>query len=218
MEQEFKQALLGSVNALITQADAHDLYDALTAAIPLAQRVSIRLTDGGAVVNPLLHLRMKDEAAYNRVLDLVDQRRQAMGYDPLQPAEPTGYNRVEYMREFMENKRVRQRMAVDIENLLRPERDRLIGNNRMEFMRQQSLKWKEALDSALIRAKERGPLTKPQLREIRDRFWATIDKQLEERQEIARIESLKPAGQRSGVPPLPLDALIEAIVDDPYKK
>lgn len=214
MEAQDKQLLLEAVNALIQSPQAHEWYDALTAAVPLAQRHPIKLSDGPAVLNPLLKLRLQDKIAYERVIGLVDQHRAKLGYDPLvPPVEPAGYDKVEYMREFMEQKRVRQRLAADTENLLRPERDKLVGNHRLEFMRRQSAKWKAQLDSHLQHAREAsgGSLTKEQDRAARAAFWATIDRDLERRHEWARRESLKPPHQRQALPEVPMDELLATV-------
>lgn len=219
MEPERKQELLEAVSALITEPNAHDLYDTLRAIIPTALRHPIRLSDGAAVLNPLLKLRVADEAAYTRVLDLIERRRAELDYDPLEvPDGPSAYDKVAYMREFMEQKRQRQRVAADIENMLRPERDKLVGNHRLEFMRQQSLRWKLQLDEYLAKAKDAagGKMTKEQLSKSRGLFWSAVDDELERRREAARIESLKPPHMRQPTATVEAD-LLRVLEQDPYE-
>lgn len=216
-----KQELLEAVSELITAPDAPDLYSALRDIFPVAIRQPILFTGRNAAVNPLLRLRLEDSEAYNKVMELVDRRRLERGLDPLQKVEgPAAYDKTAYMREFMEQKRVRQRRAAEIENMLRPERDKLIGNARLEFMRQQSLRWKEQLDAYIQKAREAcgGALTREMDRKYRTQFWTTIDQHLDEKYEAARREQLKPTRQRSSDLGAPLEELITAITVDPYAK
>jgi hypothetical protein len=214
-----KQELLEAVNELIVAPDAHDLFEALRDVIPLATRQPILLTGRSAAVNPILRLRVDNVEAYNKVMELVERRRAERGYDALQPAaEPPGYDKTAYMREFMEQKRVRQRRAAEIENMLRPERDKLVGNHRLEFMRQQSLRWKEQLDAHMRKVKDAsgGSLTREMDRMHRGQFWAAVDRHLDEKYEAARRESLKPTGKRTSDLGAPLEDLIAALTADPY--
>ena len=124
MELTEKQALLEAATALITSPTAHRLLEALDSVFPLA-RVGhpVGLSGGAAALNPLLHLRLKDTEAYGRVLDMVESKRLSLGYEPLRKgtAADRGYDKVEYMRQFMDQKRERQRLAAAVENIRRPE-------------------------------------------------------------------------------------------------
>lgn len=213
--------LLDAVNELIVAPDAHELYEALRDVVPLALRHPVRLTGRAAIINPLLRLRLDNAEAFLKVFELIERRRTERGYDLLQPnAEPAGYDKTTYMREFMEQKRVRQRRAAEIENMLRPERDKLIGAHRLEFMRQQSLRWKEQLDAYMTKIKQDngGSITREMDRMYRNQFWSTVDRHLDEKYEVARRESLKPAHQRSADLGAPLEELIAALTHDPYAK
>lgn len=219
MNHDDKQELLGAVNALITSPDAFDLFESLEVVGQLASRQPVALTGSAAILNPLLKLRVADKEAYARVLDLIDSRRAALLYEPLQKPTDTGYNKVEYMRGFMEQKRQRERRAVEIENMLRPPRDRLVGNARLEFMRRQSAKWKDLRDAFVAKAKEAagGSLTKDQQQTVLSQFWKAVDDDLDTRFETAKLDQLKPASQRAPRD-VSLASLTDALQFDPYKK
>src|SRR4051812_23821367 len=136
MESEEKQELLEAVTALITSPDAHELLDSLNSLYPLKRAGHpVALTGAAAVLNAMLRLRIADAPGYERVLDMIEMKRVALGYDTLRKgtAADKGYDKVEYMRQFMDQKRERQRLAATIENLRRPEKDQLVGNARLEF-------------------------------------------------------------------------------------
>lgn len=219
MNDESRQELLASVNALITSPDAHSIFDAVNALSPVVAAHPITLTSF-ELIRPLLLLRQRDKEATTRVLDLIEQRRLALGYDELRPAVPGGYDKVSYMREFMDRKRERQRTAVEIENMLRPERDKLVGNARLEFMNRQSARWKVLRDAFLDRVKAANGdkrLSKEQVQQALDQFWSAVDDELEAKRKAAQEELLKPAAQRRPND-ISLTNLVEALQFDPYKK
>lgn len=185
-----KTALLGSVNTLIASPDAHELFDKLNAVAAIATSVPVALTNGAAVLNPLLQLRTRNMEAFDRVVRMIEAKREALGYDRLvQVTRVYAYDKTSYMREFMDQKRTRQRKAADIENMLRPTRDRLLGNARLEFMRRQSAKWKELRDERLefARVEGGGALTAAQRKQVLDEFWKQVDIDLDYRMARARV-------------------------------
>lgn len=202
MELTEKQALLEAASALITSPEAHSLLEALDSIFPLA-RVGhpVGLSGDAAALNPMLRLRLKDVEAYGRVLDMVESKRLSLGYDSLRKgtAADRGYDKVEYMRQFMDQKRERQRLAAAVENIRRPERDKLVGNARLEFMRRQSMRWKELRDEAMEHARHQngGTMTETLRKNTLDRFWTAVDDDLAAKMEAAKRAALTP---QRGVP------------------
>lgn len=210
MELEDKQELLEAVNALIASPDAHELFDALRAVAPLVGRVAVRLADKAAVLNPLLDLLARDSRAYDRVFAMIESRRASLGYDALVRPKDEGYDKTTYMRQFMDQKRERQRLAATIENLRRPERDKLMGNARLEFMRRQSARWLELRDQAVDQARvaNGGQLTAELRASTLDAFWQAVDADLATKLEAAKREALNPHRKP---PPDDMAALLEAL-------
>jgi hypothetical protein len=184
-----RELLQQAVNALILRPDALELFEAMDALLNLVPRVPVRLTGAPAVLNPLLDLKSTDPTAFSRVMDLAEAKRTALGKQPLRPPKATGYDKTEYMRAFMDQKRERQKRAAEIENLRRPEKDRLIGNARLEFMRVQSAKWKTQRDAALAKASQSsGGRLSAEVREaVLAAFWAGVDKQLDDDWDAAKF-------------------------------
>jgi hypothetical protein len=219
MDEISKQALLEAVNLLITHPSAHSYFESLLAVTNLAKLHPIELTGEAAPLNALLRLRLKDEVAYERVLELVETKRHLAGYDPLIRPTEIKFDKTEYMRSFMDKKRERQRRAVEIENMLRPERDALKGRARLDFMDRQSAKWKQELDTKIERARQAqgGRLMKEALDTLREQFWTHVDSQLDQLEALAREEMRKPLHARSK-PDASLDQLQSVLAHDPYKK
>lgn len=181
-------ALVQAVEALVTQEDASRWFDALTATARLSRMYPVALTGDAAVLNPLLQLSLADSAAFERVIKLVEAKRAAAGLAPLVPPADTRFDKTEYMRSFMDQKRQRQRRAVSIENMARSERDALRGRARLDFMDAQAARWKAELDQRIQRARDAsgGQLTNAALTGIRTTFWQWLDDQLDEAEEAAR--------------------------------
>lgn len=214
--EERKEALLAAVNALIRSPDAHAHLQALEAIYPLAKVHPVRLTGDAAVLNPLLELRLTNAQRFEAMLDLVDAKRREAGFDELRPHREVRFDKVAYMRAFMDAKRARQRRAAEIENLMRPQRDRLIGRSRIEFMERQSGKWKRELDERVNRAREAqgGRLSKETLELLRNQFWGDVDKYLDDLEAEARKEGT--AVVRRGKLSASLAQLHAALTVDPY--
>ena len=211
-----REALLDAVNALIRSPNAQELFDSLDALVPIARRHPIKLAGEAAVVNPLLHLRVTDLSAYDRLMALIEGKRREQGLPPLTKEPEVRFDKTDYMRGFMEQKRDRQRRAADIENLIREPKDRLIGRARLDFMQAQSARWKKERDAVLdaARAANKGHLHKDQLRGILQAFWARIDRELDELEKMARAELVKPAHQRRKVD-ASMEQLHEALTAEP---
>lgn len=186
-----RTALLAAASELISRADASDLFDSLQAVARLAgkARHPVALTGSAESLNPLVELARKDFAAYERVLELVDVKRQAAGLEPLKPAADDGFDKTTYMRVFMDQKRQRQRRAVEVENLQRPERDRLIGRARLDFMDVQAARWKAQLDARMATAREANGgtrLPKAVEQAVRAQLWASVDAELDAAEAAAK--------------------------------
>jgi hypothetical protein len=187
-----KTLLLEAVNTLVRSDDAGRLFADFEAVARLPPDLPIKLSGDAAVLNPLLALRRQDRAKFDGVIELIESKREAAGAPPLRtPETPKGFDKVEYQRLFMDQKRHRERRAVLVENMRRPGRDKLIGNARLEFMRVQAAKWKEVRDAALNAARETAgrTLAKAEVQEVLSAFWQKIDRELDDAE--AEIRQLK---------------------------
>lgn len=182
---EDRQGLLEAINHLVMEPAAPRHFEILMEVAKLSPTLPVQLSKEAAILNPLLNLYRSDKPAYDRVMVLVDEKRTARGWEALVKEEPAGFDRNTYQREFMFQKRARERRAVEIENMLRPDRDKLVGNARLEFMRRASAGWKKRRDVLLEEARQHhgGTLSKEQTEAILTRFWATVDDELDQLQE-----------------------------------
>lgn len=195
-----RAALLAAVNKLVQDPAASDLYELLLEVIPPARRLGVRLMGDHADLNPLVDLAVNDPTGYANVMNLVEDKRAKVGYSPLDNARTADaqFDKTDYMRDFMHQKRMRERKAADIENLLRPEGQKLIGRSRLDFMHAQSLRWKKERDEMLQKSRQaQGKLTRAQMRELLELFWSRVDTELDEMERLAREESQKPAHMRA---------------------
>ena len=194
MDADSKAELLEAVNALITSLHAKEMFSSFLVAADVAARAPICLTGAAEVLNPLLRLRMQNRPAYESAIGLVEARRALRGAPPLTGCKDSGYNKTAYMQQFMDQKREREKRIAVIENLRRPERDHLRGNHRLEFMRRQSVKWKDLRDRALEAAREEagGTLSAVQRKELLTRFWKAVDDDLEAKLIEAKQAQLDP--------------------------
>ncbi len=104
---EPREALRQAVITLVEAPDADQLHESLTAAIRLARVHPIELTGDASTLNPLLHLAVRDPAAFQRIMALVDSKRVQAGRLMLVPPREEKFDKVEYMRAFMDQKRQR---------------------------------------------------------------------------------------------------------------
>jgi hypothetical protein len=212
-----RDALLVAVNELIRSEDARQKLDAVEAILPAARRYSAVLTGELAIMNPLVELAVKQSDKFEKVLDLVDDKRAAAGLLPLR-TKGDQFDKNAYMKEFMVQKRARERRAADIENMMRPERDRLIGRARTDFMQRQAARWKEERDALLERARsnyDSGRIPREELDLLLKQFWENVDKQLDDLEDLAKQERSAGRGVKGGAS---LAALNAVLAEDPYKK
>lgn len=185
-----KQGVLRAANALITDPYAVKLYETLMAVAALPRHLPIGIVGDAELLNPLLHQYHANRDVFDATMDIVDKKREERGLEPLRKEEEQkGFDKNAYQAAFMEQKRFRERRAANIENMRRPERDRLIGNARLEFMRQASAKWKQRRDEMVNNAREaRGVdrLSKQDLQEVLATFWSQIDRELDDQEEAVR--------------------------------
>jgi len=177
-----KQALLLAINRLINHPKAREFYDTVQVAASLPAHLKLTLLPEAAELAPLVELLRDDKEAFGAVMELVDRKRAALGSPGLHKPAETGFDKAEYQRAFMANKRIRERRAAELENAVRPGRDQLIGNARLEFMRVQSARWKAKRDQLVeaARAANGKPLSKEQLRQVLHSFWESVDAELDE--------------------------------------
>jgi hypothetical protein len=175
-----REDLLETVNFLVTDPSASRHYEALLAVLKVSH-LQIKFTGEMAGLNPLLDMYRDDPSALQRVIELVDDKRTKRGWEPLQKVE-NGFDRNQYQREFMHQKRNREKRIADIENMSRPEKDKLIGQARIEFIRRHSNTWKKRRDALLAAARKEhgGPLSQDQMKRVLEQFWETIDQELDE--------------------------------------
>ena len=188
MDAEFKASLLDAVNVLSTADDAGAMYAELLELIPLAAKLDARFSGERAALNPLITLAVTNRPQYDRVIDLIASKRHGAGLSPLAP-EPS-YNKTDYMREFMAAKRERERRAAEIENLMRSPTEQLRGRPRLDFMQNQSARWKLQRDAALeaLKRASGGNPSKADIKAALDSFWARVDRDLDELEALARAE------------------------------
>lgn len=176
-----KQLLAEAANTLINDNKAPEMFKTLLDVMGLPPTLPVKLSGEASVLNPLLTMARRDREAFNRVIDLIESKRASREMSPLrQPETETKFDKNEYQRELMADRRVRQIKALDIENLRRPPSSQLIGHPRMEFMRVQQGKWTDQLETLLAAHKTGKTMTKAKRQEISAQFWQGIDLQLEE--------------------------------------
>jgi len=173
-------ALMAAISALILDANAPSLY-ANMMLLAVRQSNLLALSGRAEVLTPLLALYQSDRDKFDRIMDLVDSKRINRGWEALRVVQD-GFDKVEYQRQFMDQKRQRERRIADIENEARPPRDRLIGNARLEFMRVQSSRWKARRDEmiAAARVQAGGQLSKSDMQARLEAFWRGIDRELDQ--------------------------------------
>ena len=199
--QPDREALLAAVNKLVLDSSADNLYNILLEVIPVARRLGVRLSGPNAVLNPLVDLAVEHPEKYANVMQLIETKRTDQGIAPLDQTRTTDgqFDKSEYMREFMQQKRERERKAVEIENLMRGEHDKLVGRARLDYMQAQSNRWKKDRDALLAKARASAGagLSKDAMRTVLTGFWAKVDADLDELEKLARAESQMPANQRA---------------------
>ena len=215
MDQTMKEELVPAVQLLLQSPDAKDLYQTMLNAAPLvARHKDVRLTGEAACLNILAIVKFSHPSIYAGVIALIEKRRADADLEPLDSPSDEKFNKSEYMQQFMEQKRVRQRRAADIENLQRSERDKLVGRTRLDFMQNQSAIWKKERDAFLEKVKDAAAptrLKKEYIAAAVDQFWAKVDAQLDKQEDAVR------AGKQitRSVSAADLDAILS---HDPYKK
>lgn len=176
-----KQQLAEAANALIHSPEAPEMYQTLLEVLALPLKLPVKLSGGMSILNPLLAAARRDREAFDKVIDLIESRRASRAMEPLRPLTPEHkFDKNEYQRELMAERRVRQIKAVDIENLRRPPSAQLVGHPRMEFMRVQQGKWMAQLNALLDASSDGKTMAKSQRQEASAAFWASIDRHLEE--------------------------------------
>lgn len=188
------EALVAALNLLVNSDAAKHLYASLTAALALRIEHTLWFADEAAALNPLLALGRRNPARLAALIGKVDAHRRAALKAVLVEPPDEGYDKTEYMREFMNQKRQRERRAAEIENLDRSEHDRLKGIPRLEFMRTTSNAWHKEMNRRLDTARaanggKRLPLETDRL--VRTQFWQWVDAQMDAAELAAKSKNLK---------------------------
>lgn len=196
-----REELLQAVNDLIFEPDPEFKRNALESAGQVRKVYPLKLTGELAVLNPLLNLMLDDPEGFTRVQALIDNKRLAAGLEAIwpQPAKLSFKDRKnEYQSEFMRVKRARSGRAIAIENMQRGEADKLEGHPRAEFDKMVTRSWNARHKTAqdLASAAAGRALSREEQRVVREAFWATIDRELDDLEEQVRREMLKPSHMR----------------------
>jgi hypothetical protein len=197
MDSETKAAIADAVNTLVADADAKTLYAQMLGVIEVAARnIPVQLVGRPAGLNPMITLALQDEAAYDRVMDLVDRKRTEAGLLPLQEME---LDRKGYMREFMAIRRERLRRLVELWNELRSENDKIRGSNRLQFEQLHAGRWKDEKDrrEQELRQQLGRRLTMEERQKISTTLWMEVDEELQALQEFVQDQIHKPVSARS---------------------
>lgn len=182
---------------LVVAEDAVDLYEMLAVVIRRVGNLPVKLTGKYAQLNPLLDLYREDREVYDTVVGWVVDKRKQRELEPLR--DEKALNKNEYMREFMFELRARWRKAVEIENMLRSEKDKLKGESRRAFEKKCSKEWAAQRDSLLDAERKRlgvEHLPRETMQQILKHFWEHVDRQLEDMEELTMAELRKPVYQR----------------------
>lgn len=186
-----RTAIRDALNVLIASPDARHLYNSLVTVAALQIAHPVWLGGEAEALNPLIDAYRNHREWFDRQMEKVDARRREALLAPLAPETDDGFDKVSYMREFMHTKRLRMRRAADIENLVRPARDRVIGRARTDFMDAQAAKWRAELDERVEAARESvgGRVPRETLDAVRQAFWDDVDARLDaaERDAHARL-------------------------------
>lgn len=215
MNKENKSALVDAAHLLRRSDDAIDLYDMLTVAAPLVARFPLlRFVNDAEPLNALAKLKIGEPETYADIIALVERHRAEANLPALAQADGGKFDKAAYMQQFMEQKRLRQRRAAELENMQRSERDKLIGRARMDFMQRQSEIWKHERDAFIAKVREAAlpdRLTKEQSQVALNQFWDKVDRQLDELEaKVATKGVIKNATAMAD-----LDAILRY---DPYKR
>lgn len=197
MDERTKAAIADAVNTLVGDVDAKTLFAQMQGVLQVASRsIPVQLVGRPAVLNPLIELALKDEATFERVMELVDRKRTEANLPALMDME---LDRKAYMREFMAIRRERLRRLVELWNQLRSENDKIKGSARMEFEQIHAARWKDEKDAreAHLREKLGRRLTMPERQSISAQLWEEVDEELAALDEFVRGELHKPLHSRS---------------------
>lgn len=146
------------------------------------------------VLNPLVNLAERDPDGFTRVQSLIDGKREQRGAEAIWP-DPNDerFDKTEYQRILMQERRQRSRRALEIENMQRSERDKLVGSARLDFENRVIAQWGAELQKTLAEARQAasGRLNKERQAAIRERFWSSVDDRLDEEYENTRRRILR---------------------------
>jgi hypothetical protein len=176
-----KQDLLDAANILLRSPEAESLYKTLRSVTALPPNLPIKLSGGYIDLNPLLTLFRHDPTKFGTLMDHVDTRREQLGVPRLQ-CEPVEvkFDKTDYQRDLMAERRRRQTRAAELENMKRPASEQLVGHAREDFMRMQQKRWTVRLEATLDTVRLGKTMTKEARQQISARFWDTVDRETDE--------------------------------------
>jgi len=216
MDAQTKNELVVAVNVLIQSPNAHHQFNMMEAVAPLLSRYKeLRLSGEADDLYPLARFKVSHPEEYVSIVELIERKRMDRGFEPLRTDTDDKFDKAEYMQQFMQQKRIRQRRAADIENLQRGEREKLVGRARLDFMQRQSEQWKQERDALIdIARKAAHPrkLKREDISAVLEQFWGKLDAKLDALEAAAR------SGRYTGIKNTSLADLESALKYDPYKK
>jgi hypothetical protein len=167
-------------------AKAH--FDTLDEVLTKAGALPVKLFNTEASwLNPLLFLYKAHPDMFKTMVQWANDKRIQRGLTPLF-GDRSQFDKTEYMREFMAQKRERERRVVAIENMTRSDRDKLRGRSRETYLSVLSRKWmdeKAALvEAEKLRTGKKG-LDREVMTAITNAFWAEVDRKIDLQEEAA---------------------------------
>jgi vacuolar-type H+-ATPase subunit I/STV1 len=189
--------LFEGVNALVEDPDASALYAALTEVADVNTHVV--LTGRNSILNPLLELvrhdRDTDGDHFERVMQLVDRKRQEQGAHPLDVDNPA---RRAYMREFMAHRRERLTRVLDALNSMRAKADRIRGSDRADVEQRVISRWQKVKQDRERAQREhlgrRADIHERQA--MLASFWQEVESEIAQLQAYAERQIRLPVGSQ----------------------
>lgn len=208
-----RNELLQAVNFFCTDQDAQDFYVKLLLTLQFIEESGVRVKGLGreAIINPLVNQYLENSDTFERVIDLIQTKREQAGLPALvNPADEaeSGVQREKrkdqkhrntYFSNYMFNKRDRERRLIEAWNSMRSERDKVVGTARTEWIRQESARWLNEIEhriNKLVEQEGRRP-TRAEKAAIGDKVWEEVEDEIAGLEQFARDQMRLPINQRN---------------------
>lgn len=130
-----------------------------------------------AVLNALIDVGVENREAFNRLIELVEQKRKLL----------PELRRVDYQRELMRERRAREAKAIELHELTTGRK--IVGKERDKFVKELRARWRRERD-AYIRSK--GKLDWSARNAAANEFWTMVDHKLDANLRGAQARTPKP--------------------------